>query len=180
MESCSVQSVCVRPSTVEVTASAAGAAATQGLDVPIIGSNPVFAPGLLKGPAAAVLKKNLIISSPISGFDKHPELLADYKAKYPNVTPSLGVVFGTGMSEVMKQTLDKACEAGDLTPEGVLKAKKELTDIDTGGQVVPLNFSKTDSSPSNENFILQPADVDGGAKALQDEAYESPDVAGLG
>src|SRR3712207_7838656 len=31
-------------------ASAAGVAAAQGLDVPIIGSNPVFAPGLLAGP----------------------------------------------------------------------------------------------------------------------------------
>jgi ABC-type branched-subunit amino acid transport system substrate-binding protein len=161
------------------TASAAGAAATQGLDVPIIGSNPVFAPGLLKGPAAEVLKKNLIVSSPINTFDKHPEILADYKAKYPSVTPSLGVLFGYGMSDVMRQILDKACENGDLTPEGVLAAKGELTDIDTGDLIVPLNFSKVGASPSTQNFILQPADVDGGAKALT-EAIESPDVAGLG
>ena len=160
------------------TASAAGAAATQGLDVPIIGSNPVFAPGLLKGPAAEVLKKNLIVSSPINTFDKHPEILADYKAKYPSVTPSLGVLFGYGMSDVMRQILDKACENGDLTPEGVLAAKGELTDIDTGDLIVPLNFSKVGASPSTQNFILQPADVDGGAKALT-EAIESPDVAGL-
>lgn len=161
------------------TASAAGAAATQGLDVPIIGSNPVFAPGLLKGPAAEVLKKNLIVSSPINTFDKHPEILADYKAKYPSVTPSLGVLFGYGMSDVMRQILDKACENGDLTPEGVLAAKGELTDIDTGDLIVPLNFSKVGASPSTQSFILQPADVDGGAKALT-EAIESPDVAGLG
>ena len=162
------------------TASAAGVAATQGLDVPIIANNPVFAPGLLKGPAAAALKKNLVVASPINGFDKHPDLLADYKAKYPNVTPSLGVVFGTGMSEVMKQILEKACTNKDLTPEGVLKAKAELTDIDTGGLVVPLNFSKADTSPSTESYILQPADVPGGAKGLQAEPYESADVAGLG
>ena len=162
------------------TASAAGVAATQGLDVPIIGNNPVFAPGLLKGPAAAVLKKNLIVASPINGFDKHPDLLADYKKKFPGVTPSLGVVFGTGMSDVMQQILEKACKNKDLTPEGVLKAKSELTDIDTGGLVVPLNFSKGDSSPSLKSYILQPADVDGGAKALQAGVYESPDAAGLG
>lgn len=54
------------------TASAVGVAAMQGLDVPIIGSNLVFAPGLLKGPAAAALKKNLIVSSPINTIDKHP------------------------------------------------------------------------------------------------------------
>ena len=34
------------------TASVAGVAAAQGLDVPIAGNNPVFAPALLKGPAA--------------------------------------------------------------------------------------------------------------------------------
>ncbi|MCW2613547.1 MAG: bra [Frankiales bacterium] len=161
-----------------VTASAAGVAATQGLDVPIIGSNPVFAPGLLKGPAAAALKKNLIVSSPINTFDKHPEILADYKAKYPNSTPSLGVLFGYGMSDIMRQIIEKACENGDLTPEGMLEAKGELTDIETGDLIVPLNFSESGKSPSLQSFILQPADVDGGAKALT-EAVESPDAAGI-
>ena len=160
------------------TASAAGAAATQGLDVPLIGNNPVFAPGLLSGPAAEALKKNLIISSPTNSFDKQPELLEEYKAKYPKVTPSLGVVVGTGMAEIMHQILEEACEAGDLTPEGMIAAKQSLTDVQTDDLLVPLDFSKVGESPSRQNFILQPADVPGGAKALTD-AYESEDVAGL-
>ena len=160
------------------TASAAGVAAAQGLDVPLIGNNPVFAPGLLKGPAAAALKKNLIVSSPTNSFDKQPELLKEYQAKYPDVTPSLGVVVGYGMADIMRQILDKACEDGDLTPAGMIKAKQSLTDVQTGGLLVPLDFSKPGASPSNANFILQPADVPGGAKALTD-AVESPDVAGL-
>ena len=161
------------------TASAAGEAAAQGLDVPIIGSNPVFAPGLLEGPAAAGLKKNLIIASPSNTFDKHPELLQEYTAKYPNVTsPSNGVIVGTGMSDIMAQILEKACDEGDLTPEGVLKAKTSLDNVETGGLIVPLDFSKVGESPSRKNFIVQPADVPGGAKALT-EAIESPDVAGL-
>ena len=160
------------------TASAAGAAATQGLDVPIIGSNPVFAPGLLQGPAAATLKKNLIVASPINTFDKHPEILADYKEKYPDVTPSLGVLFGYGMADVMKQIIEQACENGDLTPEGMLKAKTELTDVDTGDLIVPLDFTEAGASPSLQSFILQPADVPGGAKALT-EAIESKDAAGV-
>ena len=160
------------------TASAAGVAATQGLDVPIIGSNPVFAPGLLKGPAAAALKKNLIISSPINTIDKHPELLEEYTAKFPNVTVSNGVVLGYGMSDAMRQILDKACENGDLTPEGVLAAKTSLDNVETDGLIVPLDFSQVGQSPSRQNFILQPADVPGGAKALT-EAIESDDVEGL-
>lgn len=132
----------------------AGVATTQGLDVPIIGNNPVFAPGLLSGPAAAALKKNLTVASPVSTFDKQPELLSDYKAKYPDVTPSLGVIVGYGMADVMQQVLSKACENGDLTPEGVLAAK--------------------------ESFILQPADVPGGAALLEADPFESPDAAGVG
>ncbi len=160
------------------TASAAGAAATQGLDVPIIGNNPVFAPGLLGGPAAAALKKNLIVASPTNSFDKQPDLLKEYSAAYPKVTPSLGAVVGTGMADIMRQILDKACADGDLTPEGMIKAKQSLTNVDTKNLLVPLDFSTPGASPSTKSFILQPADVPGGAKALTD-AYESPDVAGL-
>ena len=160
------------------TASAAGVAATQGLDVPLIGNNPVFAPGLLAGPAAEALKKNLYVASPTNSFDKQPELLAEYQEKFPEVTPSLGVVVGTGMAEIMHQILEKGCEEGDLTPEGLIAAKQSLTDVDTDDLLVPLDFSQLGQSPSAQSFILQPADVPGGAKALT-EAYESADVAGL-
>ena len=160
------------------TASAAGVAATQGLDVPLLANNPVFAPGLLEGPAAEPLKKNLYVASPTNSFDNQPELLADYQEKYPDITPSLGVVVGTGMSEIMLQILEKACEDGDMTPEGMIAAKQSLTDVDTDDLLVPLDFSKVGESPSRQSFILQPADVPGGAKALT-EAYESEDIAGL-
>ena len=160
-------------------ASAAGVAAAQQLNVPIIGSNPVFSPALLAGPAAAALKANLIVSSPVSTFDRNPDLLARYNKRYPGAVPSLGVVFGTGASEVMKQILDKACADGDLTREGVLKAKQSLTDVDTGGLVVPLDFSQSGTSPGTQNYILQPADVPGGATSLTPEPIEAPEVADL-
>lgn len=159
-------------------ASVAAVAAAQGLNVPILGNNPVFAPSLLAGPAGPALKANLLVASPVSPFDKNPQLLADFKAKYPNATPSLGVVFGAGSGAVMKQILDKACADGDLTRDGVLKAKQSLTNVDTGGLVVPLDFSKSGVSPSSKSFIFSPADVPGGAKALTDPV-EGTDVAGL-
>ena len=118
-------------------------------------------------------------TSPVSPFDKNPQLLADYKAKYPNnANPSLGVVFGAGASNVMKQILEKACANGDLTRDGVLKAKQSLSNVDTGGLVVPLDLSKSGVSPSSKSFIFAPDAVPGGAKALGD-ATESADVAGL-
>jgi ABC-type branched-subunit amino acid transport system substrate-binding protein len=152
-------------------ASVATVAEAQGLDVPILGSNPVFAPGLLQGPAANWLKSHLYVASPVSSFDAHPEQLEAYEAAYPDATPSLGVVVGFGMSEIMKQVLDAACENGDLTRAGVLEAFEGLEEVDTGGLVVPIRGFELGKSPSLESFVLQPADVPGGAKVLA-EAFE--------
>ena len=154
------------------TASAAGVAAAQGLDVPILGSNPVFAPGLLAGPTADALVKNLYVASPISSFDKHPEQLAAYEEAYPDATPSLGVVFGFAMGETMKQVLDAACENGDLTRTGVREAFDSLEEVDTGDLIVPLRGFETGKSPSLSSFVLRPAkDVPGGATVVA-EAFE--------
>jgi ABC-type branched-subunit amino acid transport system substrate-binding protein len=154
------------------TASAAGVAAAQGLDVPILGSNPVFAPGLMQGPTADVLIKNLYVASPISSFDQHPEQLKAYEEAYPDATPSLGVVFGFGMGEAMKQVLDSACENGDLTRAGVRAAFDELQEVDTKGLIVPIRGFETGKSPSLSSFILRPAaDVPGGATVVAD-AFE--------
>jgi ABC-type branched-subunit amino acid transport system substrate-binding protein len=158
------------------TASAAAVASSQGLDVPIAGNNPVFAPALLDGPAGPALTKNLYVASPISPFDKNADLLKAYQAKHPG-NPTLGVVFGTAAATVMNKILDKACEDGDLTPEGVSKAKEEIGEVDTAGLAVPLKFEKG-KSPSLKSYIFQAADVPGGAKSVSD-LYEGKDAAGF-
>ncbi len=162
------------------TASAAAVAQAAGLDVPILGSNPVFAPGLLQGPSAQWLKDHLYVASPITSWDTQPELLQQYQAAYPNTTPSLGAVFGYAMGDVMNQVLDAACENGDLTREGVQTAFSELSDIDTGGLIVPIAGFETGVSPSTQSFVLRPADVPGGAELVQDafEGELAGDLAG--
>ena len=159
------------------TASAATVAASQGLDVPIAGNNPVFATALLDGPAGPALEKNLYVASPVSSFDKNADLLKEYQAKHPG-NPTLGVVFGTAAATVMNKILDKACEDGDLTPEGVSKAKDEIGEIDTGGLAVPVKFEKG-KSPSLKSYIFRAAKgVPGGAKSVSD-LYEGADAAGF-
>jgi ABC-type branched-subunit amino acid transport system substrate-binding protein len=158
------------------TASVAGVAASQKLDVPIAGNNPVFAPALLEGPAGAALKKNLYVASPVAPFDKLPDLLEQYQAAHAG-DPTLGVVWGTAAADVMRQILDKACEDGDLTPEGVSKAKDELGTVETDGMAVPLMF-ETGKSPSDASYIFRAADVPGGAKAVSDK-YVGDDVGGF-
>jgi ABC-type branched-subunit amino acid transport system substrate-binding protein len=150
------------------TASVAAVAQAQGLDVPILGNNPVFAPGLLQGPTAQWLKDHLYVASPVSTFDKHQDLLKAYQAAYPGITPSLGVLVGTGMAALMNQVLDAACKNGDLTRAGVLSAFQDLKNANTDGLVVPIRGFSNGKSPSLQSFVLQPADAPGGAKLLQD------------
>jgi ABC-type branched-subunit amino acid transport system substrate-binding protein len=150
------------------TASVASVAQAQGLDVPILGNNPVFAPGLLAGSSASWLKSHLYVASPVSTFDKQADLLKAYKAAYPDVTPSLGVLVGYGMSTLMNQVLNDACKSGDLTRAGVLSAFQGLKNADTGGLVVPIRGFANGKSPSLQSFVLQPADAPGGAKLLED------------
>src|SRR5215213_4983303 len=161
------------------TASVAAVAEAQGLDVPILGNNPVFAPGLLAGPTAGWLKSHLYVASPVSSFDEHADLLKAYQEAYPDVTPSLGVLVGTGMATLMHQVLDAACENGDLSRQGVLDAFNELEEVDTGGLVVPIRGFELGKSPSLESFVLQPADAPGGAKVLAD-AFEGEFAAKIG
>src|SRR5690349_15684044 len=106
------------------TASVAAVAQAQGLDVPILGNNPVFAPGLLQGPTATWLKSHLYVAAPIGTFEGHQDILDAYKKAYPDVaSPSAGgVLLGYGMSTVMNQVLDKACATGALTRQDVLAA----------------------------------------------------------
>jgi hypothetical protein len=147
--------------------------------VPILGNNPVFAPGLLQGPAAQALKDQLYVSSPISAWDQHPDQLEQYQAAYPEATnPSLGALLGLGMSTAMNEVLDAACESGDLTREGVVTAFNELDEVDTGGLIVPIEGFELGKSPSTQSYILRPADVPGGATVVQ-EAFEGEFAAQL-
>ena len=137
-----------------------------------MGNNPVFAPGLLDGPTAKFLIDHLYVAAPFSTFDEHPDLLKEYTAAYPNSTPSLGVLFGFGMSETMKEVLDTACENGDLTRAGVLEAFTSLSDVETGGLIVPIRGFEVGKSPSLQSYVLRPAaDVEGGATVAKD-AFE--------
>lgn len=155
------------------TASIAGVAAAAGLNVPLVGNNPTYFPGLLDTPAGPALLANMYVASPVNTFDAAPSLLKSYQKKFDKV-PTIGAVFGYASADVMRQILDKACEDGDLTPEGVTAAKDSMGTVTTGGLAVPVKFAVGKSS-SDSVFILRPADVPGGAKAAT-KLYTSKDA----
>ncbi len=163
------------------TASVATVSETQGLRVPILGNNPIFAPGLLKGPAGKILIERARFAAPSSTFKAQPALLEEYKTRFKVQEPSLGVIVGYSMSDIMAQVIEKACDNGDLTQEGMIEAKQALSNVAPttaeGPLLVPLNLAVAEGeSPSKQSFILKPANVPGGVERVVQAPYQGADV----
>lgn len=163
------------------TASAVGQAAAQGLDVPIFGSNPTFAPQLLETPAAPALESGKFItvaaSVPFSAdVPKAKEIAKKYKAKYkdaPTIGPDVGYAFG----EVWGGILKTACDKKDLTRQGILDAISETT-VDTEGLTGKLDFTKPGQPSSREAYMLVPDKAsEGGLKTDTPDLYTSKEAA---
>ncbi|EFC81962.1 ABC transporter substrate-binding protein [Parafrankia sp. EUN1f] len=157
------------------TASAATVAATQGLNVPLVGNNPTFSPGLLNTPAKDALIANYYNISPYPAYDQAvtQEPLTAYQKKFPGSAPSVTMLSGFASAHVMSEILEEACRKGDLTREGVVQAKQSLASIDTGGLLGKLDYSKPGVSPSRENYVLRAASTSGGLTTVR-ALYSGP------
>lgn len=150
------------------TGSVASLDKATGMNVPIIGNNPDFAPTLLTGPAKGALEELFIqVQSGVPfSAPQAKDVAALYKQKFPNETPSSGVPYGYAVADTYYQTLDKACRAGDLTPDGVANAHKQITNMDTKGLVATLDLSKPGKSPTKEVYIVKPTSAEEGGLAI--------------
>jgi ABC-type branched-subunit amino acid transport system substrate-binding protein len=158
-------------------ASAAGIAASQGLNVPLMGNNPTFDPALLKTPAAKALEANAYVVSSIAPFnlDKPAvqKVASDYSEAYPKEVPKGSAPFGYMQSQLMFNILNQACKDKDLSRAGLVKAAHQLKGIDTGGlTAAPLDYTTIGQPSERAVYIAQPANVPGGLKALP-QTFES-------
>jgi ABC-type branched-subunit amino acid transport system substrate-binding protein len=158
-------------------ASAAGIAASQGLNVPLVGNNPTFDPALLKTPAAKALEANAYVVSSIAPYnlDKPAvqKVASDYSEAYPKEVPKGSAPFGYVQSQLMFNILNQACKNKDLTRGGLVKAAHQLKGIDTGGlTAAPLDYTTVGQPSERAVYIAQPASVPGGLKALP-QTFES-------
>src|SRR3954469_20981038 len=148
-------------------ASLAGVLSAQGADVPIIGMNPTFNPALLKTPAAAALEANTYSITSVAPYSDDTPGVKAANEMYAKADPkgAIGweVPLAYGQAELLKTALQDACDAGDLTPEGVVSALGSASDVNTDG-VFPdgLDFTKKGESPTRTVFISK---VDAGADA---------------
>ena len=169
------------------TASALNAASALGLNVPVVGNNPVFDPATnLAGPAAASVGNLYVVASSVpysAEVPKAKEVQQAFEAKFPDASKNYGVPYGYAGGLIWEQILTKACENGDLTRKGVHDAFLASQNITTGDLVASeLDFSKAGSPPSRSVYIAQadPAQ-EGGLRqvvepftAAEAQAYKAP------
>lgn len=145
-------------------ASAAAVAATQGMQVPLLGNTQTFTPGALKTPGGAYLKSHFLGAQPVSPFDQAASkaVLDKYLKKFPGTNPTLQVSYGWARADVMRQLLERACAANDLTRQGLVKARQSLTKVDTGGLAPVLDYSAAGAPPTRESYLMKASDGPGG------------------
>jgi ABC-type branched-subunit amino acid transport system substrate-binding protein len=161
-------------------ASVAGVAASQGFNVPIVGNNPTYDPALLDSPAADAVKANALIVASIAPFNSDEPAVKSISEQFvkdhPKDTPKGAVQFGYVQGQLMDEILTKACDAKDLSREGIVKAARELSSVDTKGIVAgTLDYSKVGEPSERAVYLAQPADVPGGLKQIGD-AYTSDEA----
>ncbi|MCK1819282.1 ABC transporter substrate-binding protein [Streptomyces sp. XM83C] len=161
------------------TASLVGVAASRGLRVPVVSSAPGFAPQLMKTPAAPALAAMLhivsaapAVSSELAGVRA---MVTSYKKKYPGSPVDSGVLSGYNAAQLIGADLQKACAAGGLTREDVVRAHRSRSHADTGlGS--PQDFSDAASPAARETYVLRPdAQADGGV-VNEEDAHKAPGV----
>ncbi|GAA1889764.1 ABC transporter substrate-binding protein [Actinomadura bangladeshensis] len=158
------------------SASLAGVARAKGITVPIVASNSGFSPQLLQTPAAPALLKDFYLASagaPISSdLPAIKKLADDYGKKYPGQPRDSAVVNGYTGAVIFADALKKACEAKDLTREGLITAHRSTTAHD-GGYGTPMDFSKVDEPGTRKTYILRTDAKALGGLVVERDAQES-------
>ncbi|MEV6103985.1 ABC transporter substrate-binding protein [Streptomyces sp. NPDC051940] len=159
------------------SASLTGVAAAAKLQVPVVGSNPTFAPQLLKTQAAPALLAMFHVAAstlPIGDSGTGPAKLAgDYEKKYPGQLLDNGVIAGYTAAATFGDALKKACESKDLTRAGVTQALLSMSSSDMGFGITH-DFSKPDQPSTRESFILKPDANAKGGMVVEKPAFSAP------
>ncbi|HEY3686855.1 MAG TPA: ABC transporter substrate-binding protein [Streptosporangiaceae bacterium] len=157
------------------TASVASVSSSAGWKVPILGNNATFLPQLLTTPAAGPVRDQLYLVTsrlPYGSDDPAARRIttAFEKAKPKGVSPEDGINVGWATAEAYTEVLKRAC--GSLTRQGLEKALRASTDVDTGGLLPALDFSTVGAPPSRGVYVSRPDPArPGGLRLLTKNLY---------
>lgn len=159
-------------------ASLAGVMASQGMDVPIVGNTPTFGPSLLGTTAGPALLENFYTVTSIAPYSLDEPAVQEARDLYLAADPDgeLGweVPLAAAQALMLRTALEGACEAGELTPEGVVTAMRETSDLDTEGlYATPLDYTEVTEPPTRTVYVSRAsADAEGGLEVLG--TFEGP------
>ncbi|WP_030545482.1 ABC transporter substrate-binding protein [Streptomyces albus] len=160
------------------TASLVGVSAAKGFTVPVVTSAPGYAPQLLKTPAGPALEKMLHIVSatpPVShDLPDLEKMVADYQKKYPKELVDSGTLSGYSAVNVLDADLRAACEAKDLTREGLVKAHRAQSEHKGFG--VTQDFSDASQPATYASYISKPDPKKTGGSVLVEDVHELPEA----
>jgi ABC-type branched-subunit amino acid transport system substrate-binding protein len=160
-------------------ASIVGVANSIGLDVPIVANMPAWNPSVLKTTAGEALAEDVYAVNPVAPYaaDAEPVRRAVelYEADQPKGIKDWGVTLGWGQALLMHETLKAACEAEDLSREGIVKAMRTLSGVETNGLFPEaLTFDELGEPPSRTVFVTQvDPDAPGGLRVIDTLESES-------
>lgn len=142
-----------------------------------------FSDRLLNTALGSYMAENLYMSTlmaplgaPVDGMDEVVAVLAD---AYPDRYPAAGLVEGYLEYVVARTVLERAAERGDVTPEGVEAAARDLRTLSYGGLSPANDFGDDfDSSIARATGIFKPDkaafDAQGGLSATLGSGAVSP------
>ena len=158
----------------------------QGLNLPLLGNDPVFASSMLSDPTLTAALENLHVmwgGEPFAGDSEQSKKLQEsWNAKYPGEQPGYGVPAGYLEALVWEAILTKACENGDMTREGLLEARLSLDDVDAKGLSDNMDLTDPGQPPVRSAYVLEiDAATPGGQKIVDGpvlsedaKAYKTP------
>jgi len=137
-----------------------------------VGNNPTFDPALMASPAAKALIANTIISGSVSPWTLDEAEVTrvgdEYVKAYGKKNAKASVQFGYVQGKVMYEILNKACENKDLSRDGIVKAARQLSGVDTGGLLSgPLDYTKLGEPSTRSVYLSKPANVTGGLTPIK-------------
>ncbi len=153
------------------TASAAEVNQQLGLNVPMVGNNPAFAPQLLASPAAGALGNLSVVASSVPFSSEVPQaqhVAQAFQQGSFEGRPNSGVPYGYAIGEIWGQLLQRACNNGDITRPGILEAQRQIAEITTDDLVADLDFAKPGAPAAREVYIGVPdAALPGGIREVK-------------
>lgn len=128
-----------------------GGTASQGFTGTFVGSSPTWNPALLESPAAPALEKLYFQAGPWGPFGTDTPGHDAMRTALGDVKPNDGYTAGWVWSYPLLAALEKAGEDGDITRENLVKAAKELDEVDYEG-MLPAEAGATKGDPSEVAF----------------------------